>query len=155
MSLWEPCYVPQQAEAHTPKKHLKIAFMTMIEILKEEMKKLLKEIYEKTNSGRKWIEQFRTWKWKQNQKKKPQTERNLEMKNLGTVVGVPWQASPTEYKKWKRDSIEEMDTSVKENVKKKNLGHCEKIKYKNNRKEKKPKSEVRKKFQQKSRRKFS
>jgi hypothetical protein len=36
----------------------------MIEVLKEEMKKFLKEIQENLSSGRKQIKLFKTLKWK-------------------------------------------------------------------------------------------
>ena len=44
-----------------------MAFMNMTEVLKEEMSKSLTEIHKDTNSGRKWIEEFRNRKRKQDQ----------------------------------------------------------------------------------------
>lgn len=41
-------------------KDFKVTFMNMIEVLKEEMDKPHKEIYNYTNSGRKWTKQFKT-----------------------------------------------------------------------------------------------
>ena len=43
----EPEYITEIQD-----KDLKIAFMNIIEVLKKEMNKSLKEIYENTNSGR-------------------------------------------------------------------------------------------------------
>ena len=41
--------------------------MNMLEVLKEEMSRLVKEIYKNTGSKRKWRKQIKTCKWKQNQ----------------------------------------------------------------------------------------
>lgn len=50
--------------AETQNKDLKIAFMNMISVLKEEIKKSMKT---KLKNGRKSIKQFKTRKWKNNQ----------------------------------------------------------------------------------------
>lgn len=47
-------------------KDLKIAFMHMIKVLKDERNKPHKEINENTNSGRKWRKLIKIWKWKYN-----------------------------------------------------------------------------------------
>ena len=50
----------------------------------------------------------------------------MEIENLISEQELQMQASTTKYKRWKRNSgvedmVEEMDTSVKENIKSKNL----------------------------------
>ena len=62
-----------------------MAFMNMVAVLKDKMSKYFHEIYENTNSGKKWI--------KQRLKielliKKTQTEGILEMENLGKGTGT-------------------------------------------------------------------
>ena len=46
--------------AESQEKDLKIAFMNMIEVFKEEVSKSLKETYKNTSSGRKLINLFKT-----------------------------------------------------------------------------------------------
>ena len=55
----EKCH---KAEAQV--KDSKIVLMNMLEVLKEEMSRLVKEIYENTDSNRKWRKQIKTCKWK-------------------------------------------------------------------------------------------
>ena len=43
---------------------VKIGLMNMLEVLKEEMSRLIKEIYENIDSKRKWRKQIKTCKWK-------------------------------------------------------------------------------------------
>ena len=45
-------------------KDLKIGLMNMLEVLKEEMSRLIKEIYENIDSKRKWRKQIKKCKWK-------------------------------------------------------------------------------------------
>ena len=70
--------------------------------------------------------------------KKAHAEGNMEMNNLETQAEAP-EASLTnriqemeEKISGMEDAVEEMDALVKENVRTKNLGHCEKTKPKNN-----------------------
>lgn len=69
---------------------------------------------------------------KQNHKENP-TEVKLEMKTVGSQTKTSEKkASPTEHKTWKRklvdveDKVEEIDNSVKEHVKSKNI-HAQNI----------------------------
>jgi predicted nucleotide-binding protein (sugar kinase/HSP70/actin superfamily) len=83
-------------------KDLKIVFKNMTEVLKEEMTKSLKEVYENTN--KQWKEMNKTvqdLKVEIESIKKTQREGNVEINNLGTPQR---QASPTEYKKREGDS---------------------------------------------------
>lgn len=57
----EKCHI---AEAQV--KDLKIGLVNMLEVLKEEMSRLIKEIYENIDSKRKWRKQIKTCKWKKN-----------------------------------------------------------------------------------------
>lgn len=63
------------------------------------MNKTLKEIYEKTNSGRKWMKVLNNLKMEVESIKNTQTEGILEEQILKIKYELQSQASPTEYKR--------------------------------------------------------
>ena len=63
------------------------------------MNKSLKEIYEKTNSGRKWIKLLNNLKMEVESIKNTQTEGILEVQILRIKYELQNQALPTEYKR--------------------------------------------------------
>lgn len=77
----------------------------MLEVLKEEMSRLIKEIYENIDSKRKWRKQIKTCKWKKINKES-ETEEKLKLRYLGTQIGTSErQTSLTECKRWKGISL--------------------------------------------------
>lgn len=63
------------------------------------MNKTLKEIYEKTNSGRKWMKVLNNLKMEVESIKNTQTEGILEVQILKIKYELQSQASPKEYKR--------------------------------------------------------
>lgn len=98
-------------------KDLKIGFVNVIEVLKEKMSNLLKDVHENKNSKEKKSVQDR--KVKIESIKKSQTEQNLEMKNLGTLTGtseaslINGKQKIEERTSGIEDTVENMDSSKK------------------------------------------
>lgn len=99
--------------------------MILLEILKEEMKKSFKAIYENTNTRRKKNKTVQDIKMESVEK--TQTKGNLEVKNEGTQTGNSEASLTNRTQEMEEripdteDTIKERDTLVKENAKSKRL----------------------------------